>query len=475
VAALDDAEARGLERALAGCQLWYCEAATGELAPRVQLAVLAAIAGAARIGGVDLDRPWHAQLQALVASLHGAAAPARYRRRLVEAGLAGAAIAELLARGPTGGALGALVADLDGDADDGVHRGGAVVITYRDSDEAAALITLLSIYETRSSARFHATLKALCDLYELRKDDFDRVANEAAYLAHMNAARTDKARMLDFVRPGRIVEVGPGGGIVLDLLEDRFPDAEIIGLDASAEVVAALSARRTRDHRRWRVVHADAFALPEHLGTGTVDAIVLCSVLHEIYSYVVRPGDDGSPPRRFRLESVRELVRACWRALAPRGRIVIRDGVTPPDGTRRIGFVAPDARELFDLYVAQFEGRPIAYRDLADGRVELSAPDAMEFLYTYTWGPASFPYEVREQYGVLPYRAYGEALVAWCTDPATPDQVPRLLPLPPELASYLQPGYQAGLAGKITLTDERDQPVALPDSNCLLVIEKSAP
>jgi SAM-dependent methyltransferase len=237
-------------------------------------------------------------------------------------------------------------------------------------------------------------------------------------------------------------------------------------------VVAALAARRTRDRRRWRVVHADAFALPEHLGAGAVDTVVLCSVLHEIYSYVVRPGDDGSPPRRFRLESVRELVRACWRALAPRGRIVIRDGVTPPPGTRRIGFVAPDARELFDLYVAQFEGRPIAYRDLADGRVELSAPDAMEFLYTYTWGPASFPYEVREQYGVLPYDAYGAALVAWLTDPATPHELPRLLPLPAASASYLQPGYQAGLAGKITLTDERDAPVALPDSNCLLVIEK---
>ena len=66
-------------------------------------------------------------------------------------------------------------------------------------------------------------LKSLCDLYGLRKDEFDRVANEASYLATMNAARTDKERMLDFVRPGRIVEIGPGGGVVLDLLEARFP------------------------------------------------------------------------------------------------------------------------------------------------------------------------------------------------------------------------------------------------------------
>ena len=41
-----------------------------------------------------------------------------------------------------------------------------------------------------------------------------------------------------------------------------------------------------------------------------------------------------------------------------------------------------------------------------------------------------------------------------------------------EEKSYLQPGYRDGLAGKIELTDERDQPVELPDSSCLMVIEK---
>jgi hypothetical protein len=170
----------------------------------------------------------------------------------------------------------------------------------------------------------------------------------------------------------------------------------------------------------------------------------------------------------FRIESVQEVVRAAFAALRPGGRIVIRDGVMPPPATRRIQFLAADARPTFDLYVAQFEGRKIEFRELAADRVELSAADAMEFLYTYTWGPASFPYEVRELYGIMTYGDYVAALVHWCGG----DAHARVVELPAELRSYLQPGYKTGLARKITLTDELDRAVELPDSNCLIVIEK---
>jgi hypothetical protein len=44
--------------------------------------------------------------------------------------------------------------------------------------------------------------------------------------------------------------------------------------------------------------------------------------------------------------------------------------------------------------------------------------------------------------------------------------------IPAKLRSYLQPGDRDHLAGKLELTDERDRPVELPDSNCLIVVEK---
>ena len=458
VEALGDAELAVLAPALATCQLWYCEAATSGLSPAAQLGVLAAAAGAARAIGVDTRRPWHAQLFPLVARLSGTSPAVRYRLRLVEAALAAAPIRELLLGpgrpGPLG-PLGTLSARLAHPTDP-----DAIVVDYLETDESTALVTLLALYETRSQATFHTMLKALCDLYGLRKDDFDRVANEAGYLAAMNAARSDKQRMIELVRPGRIVEIGPGGGVVLDLLARRFPTSEVIGVDLSREVVDALAQRGHAAGARWRVVHGAA----EQLGAlvaGPIDSVVLCSILHEVYSY-------GEP--HFALASVEGVIRAAFAQLAPAGRIVIRDGVMPPPGRRRLRLIAPDARPTLALYVAQFEGRRIDVRELGDDRVELSTADAMEFLYTYTWGPASFPYEVRELYGILTYDDYVAHLVAWCGGAAAA----RVVDLPPGLRSYLQPGYRDNLAGKVELTDEHDRPVALPDSNCLIVIEKLA-
>jgi hypothetical protein len=147
---------------------------------------------------------------------------------------------------------------------------------------------------------------------------------------------------------------------------------------------------------------------------------------------------------------------------------VIRDGVMPPPSTRRIRMLAPDVRPTLALFAEQFEGRPIRFTELEPGRVEMTAADAMEFLYTYTWGPASFPYEVRELYGILPYDAYVAALVDWVGGPDSG----KVVDIPEYQRSYLQPGYRDNLAGKIELTDEHDRPVELPDSNCLIVIEK---
>jgi SAM-dependent methyltransferase len=459
-----DPDLERLAALLAPCQLWYAEAALASLSPESQLKLLAIGLKAAELRAVDVTRPFHLSLLPLVAKLNARAGgpTVSYRARLIEALTESLSIEDVLRGAPSAMAL------LGGRGElpivvftTEIGREKAIALSSQESEEASALLVLLSIYEQKSSAAFHATLKALCDLYGLRKDELDRVSNEAMYLEHMNSARADKERMLDYVLPGRIVEVGPGGGVVLDLLEARFPGSRIVGIDKSRVVVEALEQTKRSGSRSWSVIEGDAFELGGALGGEAVDTVVFCSVLHEIYSYV---------GERFRIESVRDILRAAYEALRPGGRIVIRDGVMPPEGTRIIRFLSPDARPFFETFAAQFEARKVIFEAIGSDRVKLASRDAMEFLYKYTWGPASFPYEIREQYGVLPYAEYTRRILEWLASRAHP---PRLVPLPPSIASYLQPGYERGLKGKVELFDGEGNPARLPDSNALMVIEKS--
>ncbi len=61
-------------------------------------------------------------------------------------------------------------------------------------------------------------------------------------------------------RPGRVVDLGCGPGNVTELLAGRWPDANVLGLDSSAEMIAAAQARAVpgrlefarSDLRDWR-------------------------------------------------------------------------------------------------------------------------------------------------------------------------------------------------------------------------------
>ena len=118
--------------------------------------------------------------------------------------------------------------------------------------------------------------------------------------------------MLDYVRPGRIVEIGPGGGVVLDLLEARFPDAR----DHRRRSLAG-GRRRTRGARTCRQPSLARRARRRRSAAraraaASVDSVVFCSILHEVYSYTERGGT------KFHLECVRDVIRAAWATLRAR-------------------------------------------------------------------------------------------------------------------------------------------------------------
>jgi SAM-dependent methyltransferase len=450
-----------LESRLSRCRVWYAEPVLGALSLDSAIRLLLFLSGAAHKAGVDLTGPWHLDLLAIVSQVRNAEGePRRYHVRLLETLLEATQLEDLRAGQLAGGTLVSFPSTKGGEQ--------ALAVRFETSPEASALLSLLGIYEKKASAAFHHTLKSLCDLYDLRKDEYDRVHNESAYLATMNAARSDKTRMLEYVKPGVIVEVGPGGGVVLELLAERYPTSRIVGIDASEAVVAAHVARTEGRSPGYEMIHGDAFELEKTFTRGEVSTVVFCSVLHEIFSYV----EHGTPPSRFRFEAVEAIVIAAYRTLTKGGRIVIRDGVTPADEPRVLAFKNPAWREGFELFAKTYEPRKIQFEDLGDGRVRLSQPDLFEFLTTFTWGPDSFPYEIREQRAVLPRAEYVKRLLAAC-DAADPEAKAREVEVPPDLASYLQPGYPANIAPNATIFDGTGTTeLSMPDVNGVWVIEK---
>ena len=88
----------------------------------------------------------------------------------------------------------------------------------------------------------------LFDFFGLRKDAYDRFHNEEIYLEHMNSSADDKRIILDYLKGETVVDVGPGGGVMLDMIEEETEGKQIYGIDISENVIDTLKRRSRTSH-----------------------------------------------------------------------------------------------------------------------------------------------------------------------------------------------------------------------------------
>lgn len=311
--------------------------------------------------------------------------------------------------------------------------------------------------EAEKSSLYEKAVLLLFDLFELRRDAYDRFHNEETYLADMNSTADYKKVILDFVVGEKVLDIGPGGGVLLDLLEEKLPRVKAVGIDISANVVEALTRKKHAEARGWEVLQGDALALKDFVEAGSVDTVIFSSILHELYSYIPFNG------ARFNRDTVAAALRSAFDVLSVGGRIIIRDGImTEPDTRRVIQFLQPDGPAWLARYSRDFAGRKIVYERLSNLAFSLPVNDAMEFLYTYTWGEEAYVHEVQEQFGYFTPSEY-ERFIRDTLGEKAEIVVMR---------HYLQEGYTEALADKVALFDEQGRPVPLPDSTCFIVIER---
>ncbi len=335
--------------------------------------------------------------------------------------------------------------------------GDTVFFRFRFSPAGSRLIDFC-IEAEQAGLMYERAVMMVFDLFGLRRDAYDRFYDEERYLETMNGSIGFKKVLLSHVVGHHVLDIGPGGGALLDALTERFPEKRVTGVDIAQNVLDALGRRKTLEHRPWHVQYGNALDLGAHFVSGSVDTIIFCSILHELFSYVPHEG------RLFRHETLAAALRSAYAILPPGGRILIRDGIMtePEDQMRIIRFRSDEGLAFLARYQQDFKGRSIQYRLVGHNEVILPVNDAMEFLYTYTWGEDSYAHEVNEQFGCFTPTGWRRFIADTLGETA----VIRLLD------HHLQDGYEAALAPKIELLDENRQPVRLPDSTCILVIEK---
>ena len=104
--------------------------------------------------------------------------------------------------------------------------------------------------------------------------------------------------------------------------------------------------------------------------------------------------------------------------------------------------------QWLERYAQDFQGRKITFERIAENEAVLNINDAMEFLYTYTWGEEAYVHEIQEQFGIFTPSAYEN-----CIREALGEKAVII-----KLEHFLQEGYTEALEGRIVFMKEDGQP-----------------
>jgi len=251
----------------------------------------------------------------------------------------------------------------------------------------------------------------------------------------MASSLGDKSRILEYAS-GRILDVGAGGG---ELTEALGAEA----LESDPEYAAALEARGIT------TTLGEASDIANLYGAETLDTVVFCSVLHEVWS------SGGA-------DAWANAIIGAHRVLKPGGRLIIRDGVMPERPDRRATLEMLDGNnDAVRRYLALQDDHAIRLLHITGNQWTGSLHSVAEFAFTYTWGDDEERYdrEARERYQLFTAERYPEVVEARGFERVFVD-------------SYRQPGYRHHLERKVQMRS--DDGVMWPDTNMLMVFTKTA-
>lgn len=281
---------------------------------------------------------------------------------------------------------------------------------------------------------------------------------DSGYFHRMANSLGDKARIIPFLVPGSVLDIGSGGGELAETIRSN-------GHDVWANDASPVAIERIQSHYP-KLNTSTSFAqdLGEEFPNGSFHNVTASSILHEVFSY-------GAPqrPSSARSESeVLKVMQTAYHLLTPGGRFIVRDGVLPNNYDEQMLVVlkTKEAKEFLLHYAEQapFWGKrnaphKVNLRQVDDHAYQGDRASVMEFIFTLTWGMESINRESQELYGVFDFNDYQGHLGAMGFNVIHAEK-------------YLQPDYVKHLQPHVELWDLNGALSEWPCSNMLLVAEK---
>lgn len=275
-----------------------------------------------------------------------------------------------------------------------------------------------------------------------------RATLEPRYFERMAAAAEEKLELTAHIVPGSVADIGAGGGELSRQLSERPDVTEVWAIDNSID-----SIRRLNQIPSIHSLFGSTDRLAEIAGEHGVDNVVFSSVLHEVWSYAL----DG-----LRDYAWEKALRDAVDALAPGGRLIIRDFVLPERPDERAVLQTPgDAEDalIYD-YLERTPFDDLRVLDEIDEHVFLGTRRTVsEALLTVNWGAGSLPRESQERYGLHTLDEYRDRVLALSDELICTTAV-----------AQVQPGYVEHLAGWRCFTEGLVK--WFPDTKALWVFEK---
>jgi ubiquinone/menaquinone biosynthesis C-methylase UbiE len=198
----------------------------------------------------------------------------------------------------------------------------------------------------------------------------------------LERSKFEKARIIPLIDHDskNILEIGCGNGVVLSLLASNFSSSHIIGLDMDPVMCEASRARKLKN---VSVIQGSATEIP--LEDHSVDTVVFCSTLHEVYSH-------GG------YECLVETLKNAYRVLIPGGNIIIRDSLKPPSGQVSISFKNDWVRKRFVRFLNEYEQCDSGMVSSSKESMTVDMPYCFEYLTKYFY-EVGWEKELTEVYG----------------------------------------------------------------------------